>query len=59
MKKDVHPLVRKEFNRLRDVEKREKEKPENQEYDVHYNAIRREVIVNGREVDRFRPACFV
>ena len=59
VKKDVHPLVRKEFNRLREVEKREKDKPENQGLTVQYDSGRREVIVNGRVVDYFRPSFFV
>ena len=58
VKKDVHPLVRRELNRLREVEKREKEKPENQGMNVHYNNVCREIMVNGRVVDQFRPAFF-
>ena len=30
VKKDIHPPIRKEFNRLKEVEKRERDKPENQ-----------------------------
>ena len=59
LKKDVHPLVRKEFNRLREVERREKDKPENQGFTVTYDSGRREVIVNGRVVDYFRPSFFI
>ena len=58
VKKDIHPLIRKEFNRLKDVEKREKEKPENQGLDVRYDGSRREVIVDGKVVDYFRPMFF-
>ena len=58
VKKDVHPMVRKEFNRLRDVERREKEKPENQGLQVHYNAARREVTVDGRVIDQFHSMFF-
>ena len=59
LKKDVHPLIRKELNRLREVEKREKEKPENQGLNVYYDGTRREVVVNGNVVDKFRPSFFV
>ena len=58
VKKDVHPLVRKELERLRKVEKREKDKPENQGLNVHYNAANREVIVNGIVIDNFKPSFF-
>ena len=58
IKKDVHPLVRKEFSRLKEVEKREKEKAENQGLSVVYNANRREIIVDGHVVDQFRPMFF-
>ena len=58
VKKDIHPLIRKEFNRLKEVEKRERDKPENQGLNVDYDRNRREVIVNGKVVDHFRPMFF-
>ena len=58
VKKDVHPLVRKELERLRHVERREKEKPENQGLNVFYNAATREVIVDGVVIDSFKPSFF-
>ena len=58
VKKDIHPLIRKEFNRLKDVERREKEKPENQGLNIRYDGTRREVIVDGKVVDHFRPMFF-
>ena len=58
VKKDVHPLIRKEFSRLKDVEKREREKPENQGLNVRYDGTRREVTVDGKIIDKFRPTFF-
>ena len=58
VKKDVHPLIRKEFSRLKDVEKREREKPENQGLNVRYDGTRREVTVDGKIIDKFRPTLF-
>lgn len=58
IKKDVHPLTRKELNRLRDSAKTEKEKPENAGQDVKYDHVNREVLVNGVVVDRFQPVFF-
>ena len=58
IKKDVHPLVRKELSRLKEIEKREKDKAENQGLSVVYNANRREVLVDGRVIDQFRPMFF-
>ena len=43
VKKDVHPLVRKELSRLREVEKRERDKPENQGRNVRYDYKERKV----------------
>ena len=52
--KDIHPLVRKEFNRLREVTKREKERPENQGKNVRYDYKERQVYVDDTVVDSFR-----
>ena len=56
VKKDVHPMVRKEFARLRRVEKEEKDKPENQGRSVKYDAETRCVLIDGIIIDKFRPA---
>ena len=58
IKKDVHPLVRKELNRLREVTRREKEKPENQGRNVTYDYKERKVYVDGVVVDYFRSSPF-
>lgn len=55
VKKDIHPGVRKEFTRLKKVERHEKEKPENQGRKVTYDANTRSVTVDGHVVDKFRP----
>ena len=54
IKKDVHPLVRKELNRLRDVTKTEKERPENQGKNVRYDFKERKVYVGDVVVDSFQ-----
>ena len=54
VKKDVHPLVRKELDRLREVTKREKERPENQGKNVRYDFSERKVYVDDVVVDSFR-----
>jgi small-conductance mechanosensitive channel len=56
VKKDVHPMVRKEFARLRSVEKEEKDKPENTGRTVKYDAETRSVLIDGVVVDKFRPS---
>ena len=54
VKKDMHPLIRKEFDRLRAVEKREKERPENRGKTVHYDYRERKVYVDDVVVDSFQ-----
>ena len=58
VKKDMHPLVRKEFDRLRGVEKREKERPENQGKSVRYDHRERKVYVDNVVVDSFQNVAF-
>ena len=58
IKKDVHPLVRKELDRLRSVTKREKERPENQGKDVSYDYKERKVYVDDVVIDSFRNISF-
>ena len=58
VKKDVHPLVRKELDRLRDVTKREKERPENQGKNVRYDFKERKVYVDDVMVDCFQNISF-
>ena len=58
IKKDIHPAVRKELNRLRSVQSSEKQKPENVGREVKYHADTRFITVDGVEVDRFRMCFF-
>ena len=55
VKKDVHPQIRKEFARLKNVEKFEKEKPENHLRVVTHDSSTRSVLVDGHVVDKLRP----
>jgi hypothetical protein len=55
VKKDVNPMIRKEFQRLRDVEKKEKEKPENRGKPVKYDPATRNVYVGDQVIDSFQP----
>ena len=58
VKKDMHPGVRWEFNRLRLSEKTEIDKPENEGRTVEYDHTTRTVTVDGVVVDRFRSSFF-
>ena len=58
VRKDMHPGVRREFNRLRQSEKTEKDKPENINRTVEYDHVTRTVTVDGVVVDRFRSSFF-
>ena len=58
VKKDVHPIVRKELDRLRDATKREKERPENQGKSVRYDYRERKVYVDDVVVDSFQVTSF-
>ena len=58
IKKDTHPGIRREMKRLRDTEKREREKPDNQGRTVTYDWKARCVKVDGIIVDSYRPSFF-
>lgn len=58
IKKDMHPGIRKEFARLKESEKTEKQKPENQGKQVVYDHSTRQVKVDGIVVDQFQPTFF-
>jgi len=58
IKKDIHPGIRREIKRLRDTEKREREKPDNQGRTVSYDWKARCVKVDDIIVDTYRPAFF-
>ena len=54
----MHPGIRKEFARLKESEKTEKQKPENQGKQVVYDHSTRQVKVDGIVVDQFQPTFF-
>ena len=58
IKKDVHPSVRREWSRLREAEKAEREKPINQGCDIRFDTKRRELLRNGVVIDSWRPQYF-
>ena len=58
IKKDTHPLIRKEFQRIKDVTNFEKQKPENQGKNVRYDHHTRKVMVDDIIVDSFKPSFF-
>ena len=58
IKKDVHPAVRKENNRLRSREKEEKDKPENVGINFDYDWKNRALLRDGVEIDRYSPQFF-
>lgn len=55
IKKDVHPSVRKEWKRLHDVEKAEKERPENTGCIIHFNTRERKIYRDGVVIDAWNP----
>jgi hypothetical protein len=58
LKKDVHPAIRREYDRLRKVEKQERDKPDNESRDVKYNHENRTITIDGIVVDTFNPHLF-
>ena len=58
VKKDMHPGVRREFNRLRQAEKAERDNPDNAGRNIEYDPIARTLSVDGVIVDRFRSSFF-
>ena len=58
IKKDIHPVVRKELNRLKSLEYEEKQKPENTGRTVKYDHVQRCVTVDDIVIDRFNMAFF-
>ena len=58
IKSDTHPGIRREMKRLRDVERREKDKPENQGRNVWYDWKERQVKVDNQVIDSYRPTFF-
>ena len=58
VKKDIHPLVRKEWKRLRDVVTTEKEKPTNQGCTIQLDPKQRVVTRDGVVIDKWQPHFF-
>jgi hypothetical protein len=58
IKKDLNPKVRMELARLRDVTRKEREKPENVGKSVTFDHIHGKVFVNDVEVDCYRNRPF-
>ena len=56
IRKDIHPTLRYEANRLRIRERDEKANPENRNADIKYDRKERVLTKNGVIIDRFRPA---
>ena len=55
IKKDVHPMWRKEYERLRKVVREEKARSENAGAEILYDSRRRVVTRDGLVIDRFQP----
>ena len=58
IKKDVHPAVRKEWNRLREAEKLEKEKPVNSGVEIRLDTRERKLYRDGVVIDSWTPHPF-
>ena len=58
VKRDMHPGVRRELNRLRIAEKDEREKPENAGRNITYDHALRTLSVDGVVIDQFQPSFF-
>lgn len=58
VKKDVHPAVRREWQRLRDAEKVEKERPENAGCVIYLNTRERKLYRDGCVIDSWSPQVF-
>lgn len=56
IKKDVHPTIRNEFNRLRRREKEERENPANIGINIEYDWRARVLKRNNIVIDRFNPS---
>ena len=58
VKKDLHPAIRKEWKRLRDVVATEKAKPVNQGCTITVDYKTSQVTRDGIKIDKWRPAYF-
>ena len=53
LKRDMHPMIRREYDRLRKVVRAEKERAENQGRNVFYDKTSRTVKIDETVIDRF------
>ena len=58
VKKDLHPAIRKEWKRLRDVETAEKGKPVNQGCTIRLDYKKREITRDGVVIDKWSSSFF-
>ena len=58
IRKDVHPVVRKEIGRLKKLEREEKNKAENSNANIRYDHVRRVLLKDDVIIDRFTPKFF-
>ena len=58
VKKDIHPAVRKEWQRLRDVERTEKERPDNEGCVIRLDTRERKLYRDGQVIDSWSPLVF-
>lgn len=58
IKKDVHPSVREEWKRLRESEKRERERPENVGCNISLNVRERKLYKDGLVIDEWKCSNF-
>ena len=58
IKKDTHPAVRERWNRLKNAEKTEKGKPENNGCNIYINFKERQLYKDGEVIDKFNLMCF-
>lgn len=58
IKKDIHPSIRKEWKRLRDAEKEERERPENAGCVIRFEAKERKLYRDGTIIDSWKQPYF-
>ncbi|KAG0730154.1 hypothetical protein GWK47_028854 [Chionoecetes opilio] len=58
VKKDIHPAVRKEWKRLHDAERTEKERAGNVGCVIHFNTWERKLYRDGVVIDSWNLQCF-
>ena len=58
VKKDQHPSVRAEWKRLHEVFKTEKERPDNQPCNIHFNFRERKIYKDGEVIDSWNMQGF-